>query len=168
MADSSIRIGIEGELDELLAKLSGIAGLDKAEVNAALAEGLRTRTLERFDKEQSPDGGSWKRSVRASESGGKTLTMTTGLKNSINARASAEGAEVGTNLVYAATHQFGASGRTIRARRKPYLVFKVGGRTIRKKQVTVNIPARPFLGISEEDRQDIQDVVNAAIEGAGG
>ena len=84
----------------------------------------------------------------------------------INARATEEGAEVGTNLVYAATHQFGASGRVIRAKNKPYLAFEYHGRTIRKKQVTVNIPARPFLGISDEDRQEIKSLVEEALSEA--
>ncbi|MFR1008017.1 MAG: phage virion morphogenesis protein [Ruminococcus sp.] len=98
--------------------------------------------------------------------GGLTLTMTGQLKSSINARATEEGAEVGTNLVYAATHQFGASGRVIRAKNKPYLAFEYHGRTIRKKQVTVNIPARPFLGISDEDRQEIKSLVEEALSEA--
>ena len=93
--------------------------------------------------------------------------MTGQLKGSINARATEEGAEVGTNLVYAATHQFGASGRVIRAKNKPYLAFEYHGRTIRKKQVTVNIPARPFLGISDEDRQEIKSLVEEALSEEG-
>lgn len=163
---ASIRVSIDGDTEKLLAKLNGIAGLDKAEVNNALAEALRTGTVERFESGTGPDGRVWPRSIRAG-SGGQTLVVTATLKNSINARASAKGAEVGTNLIYAATHQFGASGRTIRARNKPFLKFQVGGRWIRKKQVTVNIPARPFLGISEEDRKEIESIVEEAILEAG-
>lgn len=165
---SSIRVSIDGDTEKILKKISGLAGIDKAGINRAIAEALRTGTVERFEQQQSPEGVAWKRSIRASgEGGGVTLTRTAALRNSINARATKDGAEVGTNTVYAATHQFGASGRSIRAKDKPFLVFQVGGRWIRKKQVTVNIPARPFLGVSDDDRQEIKDIVERAVEEAG-
>lgn len=163
----SIKIGIDSETESLLKKLRGIENIDKAGVNNAIAEALRTGTVERFGREVSPQGDAWKKSIRAANEGGLTLTRSGQLKGSIHARATAEGAEVGTNLVYAATHQFGASGRTIRARNKPYLSFQMNGRWVRKKQVTVNIPARPFLGVSDEDRQEIQDIVEEAVSEAG-
>ena len=34
--------------------------------------------------------------------------------------------------------------------------FQVGGQWVSKKQVKVNIPARPFLGLSDEDMQEIK------------
>lgn len=49
---------------------------------------------------------------------------------------------VGTNMVYAAIHEFGG---TIKAKNAPYLVFRVsGGRYVRTKEV--HMPARPYLG----------------------
>lgn len=160
---SSIRVSTDGDTDKLLEKLNGIAELDKEDINNALAEALRTGTQERFENGTAPDGRAWPRTIR----GGQTLVRTAALKNSVNTRANAQGAEVGTNLIYAATHQFGAAGRTIRARKKPFLKFQIGGRWIRKKQVTVNIPARPFLGISDSDRQNIREIVDGAITEAG-
>lgn len=154
---------MEGELQDLADKLSRLSSIDKAGLNNAIAEALRSGTIDRFEQTKSPDGTAWKRSIRASAKGGLTLTMTTNLKTSIHARATEEGAEVGTNLVYAATHQFGASGRTIRAKNKPNLMFQYNGRWIRKKQVTVNIPARPFLGISDEDREEIRNLAEEAL-----
>ena len=62
----------------------------------------------------------------------------------------------GTNAKHAATHQFGDQGRTIRARKAKNLRFQVGGQWVSKKQVKVNIPARPFLGLSDEDMQEIK------------
>ena len=53
-------------------------------------------------------------------------------------------------------HQFGDQGRTIRARKAKNLRFQVGGQWVSKKQVKVNIPARPFLGLSDEDMQEIK------------
>lgn len=163
---SSIRVSMEGELPDLAKKLSKLSAVDKAGINNAIAEAIRSGTIERFETETGPDGSAWSKSIRASEKGGLTLTVTGELKSSINARATEKGAEVGTNLVYAATHQFGDSGRVVRAKNKPYLAFEYHGRTIRKKQVTVNIPARPFLGISDEDRKEIKSIVEEALSEA--
>ena len=49
-------------------------------------------------------------------------------------------ATLGTNLVYAPTHEYGA---TIKAKNAPYLKFKIGNQWVSTKQV--KIPARPFL-----------------------
>lgn len=163
---SSIRVGIDGETEKLLKKLEGLADIDRAGINNAIAEALRSGAVQRFEEQKGPDGGAWKKSIRATAEDGKTLVDTAQLRNSINARASAAGAEVGTNVVYAATHQFGASGRTIRAKKKKFLSFQVNGRWIRKEQVTVNIPERPFLGVSSEDRQEIQELVETALSEA--
>lgn len=157
---SSIRVSVDGELDEYLEKLSRIGSLDRAAINRNIAEGLRTSTDERFDAEQGPDGTAWKRTIR----GGKILTKTGNLRNSIHVQASADRAEVGTNTVYAATHQFGAD-RTIRAKNKPYLVFPgANGGLIRAKQVSIKIPARPFLGLSEQDKEEIKTIIEEAIQ----
>lgn len=47
-------------------------------------------------------------------------------------------------------------GAHIRARKAKNLRFQVGGQWVSKKQVKVNIPARPFLGLSDEDMQEIK------------
>ena len=53
-------------------------------------------------------------------------------------------ASISTNKPYAAIHQFGG---TVKAKNKPYLVFKVGDGFRRVKQV--KIPARPYLPMSK-------------------
>ena len=160
---SGLRISVEGDFQELWDRLKQLGTDDRSELMAAVAEALRTSTDERFDEEVSPEGESWQRSIRASSGGGKPLTASSRLRNSIHARSSSSGAEIGTNTIYAATHQFGASGRTIRARKKPMLAFQIGGVWHRKKQVTVNIPARPFLGLSDEDREEIIRLMEEAM-----
>lgn len=130
--------------------------LDRKGLNIALAEGVRESTLERFKQGRGPDGKRWKTSIRAAETGGKTLIDSSQLRNSIKTTADASGFAVGTNVKHAATHQFGDKGRTIRAKRAKNLRFQVGGQWISKKKVKVNIPARPFLGLSDEDMQEIK------------
>ncbi len=160
---SSISVRIDGEVGELLSRLNRMSGIDKAGVMNAIAEGLRTSTLERFRSEESPEGTKWKPSIRAERQGGKTLTKSAGLKNSIKAQADGTGAAVGTNLAYAATHQFGDE-RTIRAKTGRYLRFQIGDRWVSVPSVRVNIPARPFLGIGREDEEEIKEILNEAFE----
>ena len=111
---SSVRAELSGETDELLQRLNRLSHLETRGVLNSIAEGLRTSTVERFTEEKSPEGTSWKTSIRAREEGGKTLTKTTQLKNSIRSEVSDGGLAVGTNDIRAATHQFGDE-RTIRA-----------------------------------------------------
>lgn len=161
---SSISVRIDGEVDELFARLNQMSGIDKAGVMNAIAEGLRTSTLERFSSEESPEGTKWKPSIRATGQGGKTLTKSVALKNSIKAQADGAGAAVGTNMVYAATHQFGDE-RTIRAKNSRYLQFQIRDRWVSVPSVRVNIPARPFLGISKEDEEEIKAILDEVFEG---
>ena len=86
------------------------------------------------------------------------------LRNSIHDKSDASGFAVGTNVKYAATHQFGEPGRTIRARKKKALRFQVGGKWVTKKQVRITIPARPFLGLSEDDMQEMKATVEEFIQ----
>lgn len=119
--------------------------------------------MQRFKQSKGPDGRRWKTSVRAAQEGGKTLVQTAQLRNSIKVKSDETGFAVGTNAKHAATHQFGEPGRTIRARRAKALRFQIGGRWVSKKQVRIKIPARPFLGLSEEDMQDLKATVEDFI-----
>lgn len=159
---SSISVRIEGDTDRLLAKLQSMENVDKAGIMNAIAEGIRTSTIERFRNQESPEGKKWKPSIRAVETGGNTLIQSTALRTSIRAESDSAGAAVGTNLVYAATHQFGAE-RTIRAKNGKYLRFKVGGKWVSVPSVSVSIPARPFLGISKEDEEEIREILEDAF-----
>lgn len=87
---------------------------------------------------------SWITSGRAERDSGQTLSDTGILASSITADVSASGVTIGTNLVYAAIHQFGGkAGR------------KVDGEN------TVALPARPYLVVQEED---IDSIVEATEE----
>lgn len=160
---SSIRAELSGDTDALLKRLNRLSRLEIRGVLNSIAEGLRTSTVERFTEEKSPEGKSWKTSIRAKEEGGKTLTKTAQLKNSIRSEVNDRGLAVGTNDIRAATHQFGDE-RTIRAKNKKHLTFKVGGQWRRAESVKVSIPPRPFLGISAADEQDIKDTFEEIFE----
>lgn len=160
---SSIRIEVAGDKERLLRRLQTMAGIDLKGVNQSIAEGLRTSTIERFRAEKGPDEKKWKTSMRAGATGGKTLTHTSKLKNSIHSEASEYGLAVGTNDIKAATHQFGDT-RTIKPKKGPVLRFQVGGKWVSAKQVRVTIPARPFLGISDDDDAEITETLMQVLE----
>lgn len=154
---SSIRVDVD---QELLARLRQLADADIAAAMAAVGEALRTSTVERFDTGRDPDGRPWKTSIRAQQTGEKTLAISRGLVTSIQPESSAKGVEYGTNLKYAAIHQFGG---TIRAKGDGLLKFKIGDQWISKREV--KIPARPYLGINEDDMQEIVHIIEEAVTG---
>ena len=155
---------VKSDTRAMLRRIRNFSEIDKQGINAALAEGVRESTLERFKQSKGPDGRRWKTSIRAAQEGGKTLIQSAQLRNSIHAKSDTSGFALGTNVKYAATHQFGEPGRTIRARKKKALRFQVGGKWVTKKQVRITIPARPFLGLSEDDMQEMKATVEEFIQ----
>lgn len=134
------------------------------------------QTRERFSTETGPDGQKWLPSQRAEKRGGKTLTGPGGhLGNSITSDADDNQANWGTNRVYAAIHQLG--GTIDIPARSQNAYFKqdtrsgeVGNRFVKKaksnfaQRVTIGpyqieMPARPYLGVSEENSGDILELV---------
>ena len=100
---------------------------------------------ERFDKEQTPDGEKWKplsparvkqRRKRHKRGNMKILQDTGELRRSIHYEAGQRGVRIGSNLKYARTHQFGRG----------------------------NIPARPFLGVTPDERKHIRQMLTAYIK----
>lgn len=150
-------VQLTGDIARLTAKLRRLSDLDLEGLNESLAEGVRTSTRLRFKAQQGPDGQPWKPSLRARLGKGKTLVQTARLRNSIRSRADEKGFAVGTNVIYAARHQFGDKRPvTIRAKKARCLRFHVGGHWISKKSVRVQLPARPFLGLGKEDLEEIR------------
>lgn len=130
--------------------------LAKKDINALLAKGLalgKTRPLMasvarvvstdtdlRFRTGTAPSGRKWKAPKYRQ---GQPLRDTGRLQRSITTEHGDEFAVIGTNLLYAKVHQFGAVIKPVKAK---LLRFPIGqGQFAFAKQVT--IPARPFLGI---------------------
>lgn len=162
MTGVGIRIKPKG-IDETLAALGRIAGrLDRAEpMYDAIGGSLVASTQRRFEEGRAPDGNPWPPSIRALAEGGKTLVDTGRLMQSQTHIASETGVEVGTNLIYAAPHQFGATIRPVAA---PKLRFRILGRWVSVDEVT--IPRRPFLGIDEDDEREIIAIAEDFVGGA--
>lgn len=111
----------------------------------------------------SPEGAAWPKSLRATlAGGGPTLYDSGHLWRNINYAASSREVQIGSNLIYAAIHQFGGE---IRPKNGDALVFTLAnGATVVAGKVT--IPARPYLGISDEDETKLTDVAVGYFAGA--
>lgn len=122
----------------------------------------RDAARQRFRDQRGPDGRPWKPSIRAQLTGGATLTDRGLLRDSYIDRATADQAEVGTNDIRAAIHHFGG---VIRAKGEGRLAFSLpGGGFVTVRQVTM--PARPALGVSDDDRIEISALVQDFIDQA--
>lgn len=112
----------------------------------AIGQEVLSQTLERITQEQkAPDGTPWRewsddyKKSKAFKKGHQGFLDASGdLIDWLDYKASSDEAIVGTNLIYAATHQFGDKKR--------------------------NIPARPFLGLSLDNEIDLIKVVNREID----
>ena len=117
----------------------------------------------RFRSQIGPDGQRWKPSLRAMISGGNTLTKDGHLSGSVSANSGKDFAEWGVNRIYAAIHQFGG---VIHAKGKA-LKFRLANGAFAVVKA-VRLPARPYLGVNEMDRNDILDIIQRQIGRATG
>jgi phage virion morphogenesis protein len=117
---------------------------DMTPVMQSIGEILVASTKARFAQGVAPDGTIWAPNTPvtlARKKGTKPLIGDQVLLSSqIFAEASANAVEVGSNRIQAAMMQF-------------------GGTTDQWPHLWGNIPARPFLGISDEDRGNILDEI---------
>ena len=163
LGDAGLALGYRLDDAQAQRALAGLveAGTDMTELMDDIGAAMVTSTQLRFEDGEAPDGSKWTPSIRAREEGGKTLVDSSHLMDSITHSASATQVEWGTNVLYAAVHQL---GKTIKPKTQPYLRFKIGDRWSLKKQVT--IPARPFVGLSDEDKDVIRERVTGYLREA--
>lgn len=150
-----------GEVTELLAQLKERTQNTKPAMEA-VGRYLLYRIQMGFRTSRDPWGEAWKPPKFRF---GQPLRDTGRLRNSISYQAADEEVTVGTNLKYAAVHQFGA---VITPKNKKRLVFEVRGIKIFARKVT--IPARPFMPIGkplpESWEQGVKDTITRAIVAA--
>lgn len=114
-------------------------------VMKAIGERLLRSTNENFSGESAPDGTKWEQSSAAKAEGRKTLTKSSQLRNSIYYKAESDQVRIGSPKPYAAIHQLGGKA----------------GRGLK-----VKLPARPFIGVSAEDRIEIIEILNDHLRAA--
>lgn len=151
---STLQVSIDvsglGSIEALLGRLNPFQGEQLLE---ALARLIRESVRERLIAGgPSPDGAAW-----APNSEGRTpiLHRSGALARSIDYAVSGMQAVIGSGLIYAAIHQFGG---TIVPQSASRLAFSIGNRLVFAKKVTM--PARPYIGLSADDRAEL---VQAAV-----
>lgn len=153
MTGARIRIDVDG-LDGARLGLRRLvsAARDVRPVFVQIGEYLVGATRDRFRDQKDPDGVPWAPLTEATRSRkprnkDRILTLHGDLGGQISWRASSAELLVGSDRIYAGTHQFGAKkgqyGTTSRGAPIPW----------------GDIPARPFLGLSDEDRDVIEGMV---------
>lgn len=185
MAGTSLDIQVRDlDIDAPLETLRALdrRAVDLTDVMDEIGGALVRSTLMRFERGVSPGGTLWTPSQRAREQGGQTLLEKRRLHDSITHDAGRDNVKVGTNIVYAAIHQFGGTiqreaGRQTIYRRYNERTGKLGTRFVPRKRsnfatdhdvgpYSITMPARPFLGVDEDDERDIHNILADAIRAA--
>lgn len=127
-----------------------------AEIGEILGESVKNN----FKSEHSPQGTPWKplsaRTLARRRLPGRILNETGTLRNALHVSVSGNRVTVGTNVIYAAVHQFGArQGQfgEVQAKVRPFVRrdgTRVRAHTRRMRVPWGDIPARPFLGKPQE------------------
>ncbi|GAB1384898.1 phage virion morphogenesis protein [Melaminivora sp.] len=121
----------------LLRRVQAMGQFDASTLLPRLGEYLQRSTQERFKTQTDPDGAPWAQLAphtkkRKKYNPQKILTLRGTLRSQIRYQVlDKHSVQVGSALPYAATHQFGRDA----------------------------IPARPFVGLSAADRQEIQAII---------
>lgn len=149
----SISIVVDSsDFGDVFRKLRPLTEFDEVELMSTIGALGESQTRRRIEEEKTgPDGQAWQPNTQ-----GTPILVETGqhLLYSIAWTASATEAEWGSPWPLAHVHQ---DGMTIRPKNGKALQFQLGGKFVAAKSVT--IPARPFVGLSEENRQEIIDRV---------
>ncbi|MGR3435268.1 MAG: phage virion morphogenesis protein [Shimia sp.] len=143
---SGVTLSIDGaQLDAAVARVARLTRFEVADLAFDMAELMANHAKGRFLSKEGPDGvvwAPWSEGYAADRPKGKSLLEASGdLRDSIQGFEEGGAAVVGSNMVYAAIHQFGG------------------------EEVGMNIPARPYLGVSDEDALDLREMLTARIDG---
>lgn len=130
-------------------RLAALASEDFQEILESIGSAVESQTRLRLaDEKASPDGAPWSpwsTSYARTRTGKHSLLVSEGdLLDSIQYELNGDELEVGSNLVYAATHQFGD-------RRKAF------------GKIDVTYPARPFLGLSQQNEKDLTALIEEGL-----
>lgn len=139
----------------------------------AVGNHIKNRTIkECFDKEQSPDGTAWKplsqwrvkERLKKHKSGNMKILQDNGhLRRSIQFRAFPNYVIIGSNLKYSRIHQFGGYVTVKREGEYKHKSKKHNAGDSYSYSWKIPIPARPYLGITEQDKQYILKTFEAFI-----
>lgn len=142
---AGIIIKMDG-LDAVRKKLGDIAGIMSrpGPLLKAIGDRVVEQTKQRFEAGgPAPDGAQWAKPKTPNPKRRGTLRVTDHLRDSIRHQVSGSTLMVGSNKVYAAIHQ-------------------LGGKAGRGQKVS--IPARPYLGLNNDNSDEIIKIIEEFIE----
>lgn len=157
----NLNVSLEGidRISALIADLERRAG-DLTPAMKSIGEHIVSVARLSFRAEQSPDGVPWRKSGRAIRQSGKTLADTGRLKASLSYQANSEAVKVstGSNVAYAAVHQFGFNG-SVSVPGHTRRITQVFGRhlanpvtaNVRPHSRSMSLPARPYMPVTMEE-----------------
>lgn len=167
-------ITIELQSDRVTPALDRLAQLldDLTPVMDEIGEYLIAATRARFAEGKGPDGTPWAPKSEATIAAYKArkdpvdhrplFGPTGALSSQFSTVATPDSVEIGTNLIYAAVMQFGAEAGQFGAR----MGTDKRGRSFFMPIPWGDIPARPFLGLSDDDETAILSIVTEWLESA--
>lgn len=179
MAGSHFKITVEDYLARGM--LRRMAQIDSSGMLANIGERMVESTERRFREERGPDGAKWQ-ALKPSYQRGKRYNQdkVLTLRGYLSGRVPGQGphwqpqgqhaVEWGVSAKYGAIHQFGGAisrRQKMRPSRYNSVTGQVLGRMRRgvasrsssKPLQPIRIPARPFLGISAADEQEIREII---------
>jgi len=147
MAGSAMQLDVrydDRRVMRVLQRLQDVAG-DMEPALRDIGEFLLLSHDQRFREQVAPDGTSWeplsdRYRARKKRNREKILILNTDLSGLLRYQVEGQALRFGTDRIYGATHQFGDPRR--------------------------NIPARPFLGISESDGAVLLDILQGHVQAA--
>lgn len=179
MSGVAISIDVDGD-SPILAILKNLSDFEQRknelfdDIGNIVVDGIRSRWAGGEGLE-----GKWPLSIRAMRKGDITLIDKAILRNSITRNVLPDGVEIGTDVEYGAIHHFGGKIKHEARTRKTFFrqnmrTGEVGNRFVKRgrsnfmqesmgKAYTVNIPRRPWLGITEDEEQSILNSIEGVI-----
>lgn len=167
MTQITVKLDGADAVKQRLREIAGRSG-NLSPILKAIGDRVSAQTKRRFESGgPAPDGTPWKPPVTPNPKRRRTLTVSGHLRDSIRYQMLGKNAvRIGTNRVYAAIHQLGGktAPRVIRPVRKqalrtPFGLFK------KVNHPGSNIPARPYLGLSRGNSDEILRMINEYLKG---
>lgn len=156
---------------------------DLSPVMDEIGGSLTASTQHRFERGAGPGGVPWPQSRRAQEQGGQTLVDSRRLRDAITHRPGRDSVEVGTAVLYAGIHQFGGTIKMPARRQTIYrsvsdMQSAGAAPFVKRSRATfasdhdvkaheITMPARPFLGLDDDDRAEVKTILTKHLVRAG-
>lgn len=182
MAGITLEYNAEAALEKLDAAANAMA--QPRRMFQDMGEHLLGSTQDRFASQTDPSGTPWQPlkpsyQRRKKKNQDRILMLRGYLKNRLRYQASDDQLLLGSNEVYSAIHQLGGTieiaARSQQAYFKQTKKHGVGNRFVKKsrsnfaQRVTIGpykitIPARPFLGVSDNDAERLMEIATRHLE----